>query len=86
MAFLSLDHIKMSRRSSLTRNHVEDLMIIRINTTNKIEKFAAHKYAKEFVNNGHIRSDDSRWTTDRPNSVLQEENEKKMFLPRLSFL
>lgn len=82
-----MNHIKTYHRSILKRNHLEDLMRIRLNTVNEIEKFPANKYAKEFINNGHLRSHlHSRWTNKRAISLLEEENKKKKFLPKLSFL
>lgn len=82
----SIMNIKTSRRSALSRFHLEGLMRIRINTVNEIEKFAAKKYARGFVKEGHSRSDDSRCSTNRTMSLLEDENKNKKYLPKLSFL
>lgn len=84
--FSIMNHIKTQRRSALTRNHVEDLMRIRINTVDDIEKFAAKKYAKEFIRKHHLRTDDPRWAKAVSVSLLEEGSKKKKFLPKLSFL
>lgn len=84
--FSIFNHIKSSRRSLLTRKHVEDSMRIRINAPNELEKFAAHKYAREFVKENHLRTDDPRWVKAASVSLLEEQNKNKKFLPKLSFL
>lgn len=86
--FSIFNHMKTSRRVKLTRGHVEDLMRIRINAPDNIEKFAAHKYARQFLKEDHLRTDDSRWRKTKTPSqlLLEEENKNKKFLPKLSFL
>lgn len=61
--FSTLNHIKNKRRSKLTAAHMQDIMRIRLNGTNKLEEFPASKYAKFFIDENHIRTDDPRWQT-----------------------
>lgn len=85
--FSIFNHIKTSRRSTLTGRHVEDILRVRINTADNLEKFAALKYAKRFVKNHlHLRTDDSRFKKKKVVSLLTEDEQKKKFLPKLSFL
>lgn len=83
--FSIMNHIKSSRRSVLTRKHVEDLMRIRINGPNGLEKFAAHKYASEFIKT-HLRTDDLRYQRLNVMSLIDDESKEKKFLPKLSIL
>lgn len=83
--FSIFNHIKSSRRSSMIRKHVENLMRIRINGPDDLEKFSAHKYAKEFILN-HIRTDDTRYQHTKAISLIDHESKTKKFLPKLSFL
>lgn len=83
--FSVFNHIKNSRRSTLTGRHVEDLLRVRINSVDSMEKFAAIKYAKQFVKS-HLKTDDQRYQKKKVVSLLEENQQKKKFLPKLSFL
>lgn len=63
---------------------MQDIMRIRLNGVSELEKFAASKYAKEFVDDNHIRSDDPRWQK-KISSSLDDLNNKKV-LPKISVL
>lgn len=84
--FSIFNHIKTSRRSTMTGKHVEDVMRVRINTPDSLEKFAAVKYAAQFVKENHLRTDDPRYRRPKVISLLEEDESKKKFLPKLSFL
>lgn len=84
--FSIFNHIKTSRRSKLTGKHVEDIMRIRINTADSLEKFAATKYAAQFLKDDHIRTDDPRFRRTKVISLLEDDEKEKKFLPKLSFL
>ena len=78
--FSIMNHIKHERRARLTSKHLEDAMRIRINTEDEIEKFPAQKYAKLWVAENHLRTDDE--TRIHTKKSL---NQKKYF-PKLTFL
>lgn len=84
--FSVMNHIKGERRSRLTGKHVEDLMRIRINAPDDLRKFPAAKYAKKFLDENHYRTDDPKGKRIKPASMLDEEQNKKKFLPKLTFL
>lgn len=85
--FSIFNHAKTSRRSQLSRGHIEDILRIRINAPDDIEKFAAYKYAKKFIDENHFRTDDPRNQRKKPAaSLLEEDNVNKKFLPKLSFI
>ena len=70
-AFSILFHIRTKRRAKLTPQHLEDLLRIRMNGPKDPTKFAAFKYAKEWVKRGH-------WKTDAPQSVVDEAVDKTL--------
>ena len=45
--FFVMNHIKNKRRSRLTPAHMQDIMRIRLNGVNELEKFPATRYANE---------------------------------------
>lgn len=85
--FSIFNHAKTSRRSKLSSRHIEDILRIRINAPDDIEKFAAHKYAKKFIDENHFRTDDPKnQRKTPPASLLEDDNANKNFLPKLSFI
>lgn len=83
--FSVMNHIKNKRRSRLTPAHMQDLMRIRLNGVDELEKFPAARYAAEFVKN-HIKTDDPRWQKKTTSSLEDDDkiqNQKK-FLPKMS--
>lgn len=95
--FSVMNHIKNKRRSKLIPSHMQDIMRIRLNGVNELEKFPATKYAYEFTKN-HLKTDDPRWSKQVVEESLEvtdnesvNDNEvkrqkKKKFLPKISFL
>lgn len=83
--FSIMNHIKYDRRSRLSGKHLEDIMRIRINGNDDIEKFPAMKYARQWIKENHMRTDDPRQQR-KPKNSLNEEAEEKKYLPKLSFL
>lgn len=84
--FSIFNHIKTSRRSTMLGRHVEDVMRVRINTADDLEKFAASRYAAKFVKDHHLRTDDPRHRKKKVVSLLEEDEMKKKFMPKLSVL
>lgn len=84
--FSVMNHIKSPRRSTITNAHMEDMMRIRLNGVDEIEKFPATKYAHKWIKQNHIRTDDPRKTHAKSRTLLTEEDAKKKHLPKLSFL
>lgn len=66
--------------------HTEDVLRVRINSVNELEKFPAIKYAKHFISEGHLRTDDSRYRKQKVDSLLDNDEQRKKFLPKLTFL
>lgn len=87
-AFSVLNHIKNKRRSSLKPKHIQDIMRIRLNGPNELEKFPASRYANAFIKDNHIRTDDPRWKNSNKDTTLKNdaEDKQKKFLPCVSFL
>lgn len=84
----SLNHIKNKRRSQLTPAHMDDIMRIRLNSVDELEKFPAARYAKQFLKENHIRTDDPKWKKKVSESLvdLDPTHGNKKFLPKISFL
>lgn len=53
--------LKNLRRSRMTGRHVEDALRVCINSVNELEKIPAVKYAKYFIGEDHLRTDDPRY-------------------------
>lgn len=56
--FSIMNHIKYDRRSRLSPKHLEALLRIRINGPDDMNTFVAIKYARRWVNENRIRTDD----------------------------
>lgn len=84
--FSIFNHIQTSRRSRMTGRHIEDVLRVRINTVDSLEKFSAIKYASSFIKEGHLRTDDDRYRRTKMVSLREEEQQNKKYLPKLSFL
>lgn len=65
---------------------MEDVMRIRIKTPDELKKFAAVKYAAQFVKEGHLRIDDPRHRKSTKISLVEENEKTKKYLPKLTFL
>jgi len=76
-----MNFIRGDRRTRLTPAHLEDLMRIKINGPNELEKFPAHKYAKKWVEAKHIRTDDPSNVKKTKKNLLPDDEEKLEFLP-----
>lgn len=78
---------KQGFSKKLSRNHVEDIMRIRINSPDDLGKLSTHKYAKVYLRENHLRTDDPRYRrTTKAELLLEEEQKSKKFLPKLPFL
>lgn len=82
--FSIMNHIKSPRRAQITTNHLNDMLRIRINGPNDINKFGPRKYAQIWINKGHLRTDDP--TRKKPRraetSLLDKEELEKNYLPQ----
>lgn len=86
--FSVMNHIKNKRRARLTPAHMQDIMRIRLNGVDELEKFPATRYANQFIKENHIRTDDPRWQKKTTTSLEDDDpiqNQKK-FLPKISIL
>lgn len=80
--FSTLNNIRNPRRSSLSPAHMNDIMRIKLNGPDEIEKFIAVKYARKWVDN-HMRTDDSRGVRsadELPTSLVPNELQKQYML------
>lgn len=80
--FSIMNHVKSDRRNRLSPKVLEDIMRVRMNTNDDIEKFAARKYAQQWIKENHLRTDDP---TQQHKRVGSDDANKK-YLPKLSFL
>lgn len=82
--FSTLNYIRNSRRSRLTAEHLEDIMRIKLNGPDDIDKFSASKYASKWVRAGRMRTDNPQ--NKRGESSIShelgknEDEEKKVYL------
>ena len=75
-AFSILTHVRHSRRSMLTAEHIEDALRIRINGPSP-DRFNSVKYATSWVNSGKMRSDDpSKVSKAKRQRILNEKGEE----------
>lgn len=85
--FSVMNHIKSEHRNRLSGKHLQDMIRIRLNANDDLDKFAAIKYAKKWVNDKHLRSDDPRQQRHgNSKSLLNEDELTKKYFPKLSFL
>lgn len=86
--FSVMNHIKNKRRARLTAKHMEDIMRIRLNGVDELEKFPAARYARDFINEKHIKTDDPRWQKKATTSIEDDDpiQNRKKFLPKISIL
>lgn len=69
-------------RLQMSGKHLEDHLRVRINANEDLNKFPATKYAKQWLHEKHMRTDDQ--TQIRKKQTGSSKN--KSFLPQLSFL
>lgn len=81
--FSIMNHILTSRRMSLTSEHVDDLLRVRINGPDDLREFSAEKYASIWVR-GHKRSDDPscKKSKKRQGIATGEDQAQQIFLPQ----
>lgn len=83
--FSILKIIQDSKRThSLTLDHVNDIMRVKINAPDEIKNFSASKYAKEWLKQKHKRTDDPIAKRPRKTKLINEYEEisGKQFLPK----
>lgn len=80
--FSIMNNIKDGRRNRLNPKTLEELMRIRINTEDDLSIFPAKRYAKQWVKENHLRSDDNRFIHKKN----QKSFEKKTFAKIIIFM
>lgn len=80
-----MNHVKTSRRSRLTNEHLEALMRVRLNGPNTLEDFYPAKYAKNWVKS-HMRTDDSKGRKTNVKTAIDDDSiiSGRSFLTRSS--
>ena len=61
---------------------MQDIMRIRLNGVNELEKFPATRYANVFIKENHIRTDDPRYQKKTTTSLEDDDaiqNQKKNY-------
>lgn len=82
-----MNHIRTKRRSRITPEHLNDIMRIRLNSVDELEKFPTVRNARDFMKDKHIRTDDSRGKKTSSSLLDDDPNEEgKKSLPKISFL
>jgi hypothetical protein len=71
--FSILTHIKYDRRSRLTPKNLRNIMFLRINGPEP-ENLDAVKYAKKWIESGHMATDDPRQQRKKPKNELPRSN------------
>lgn len=72
--FSIMNHVRTARRSKLQGNTLDNLLRIRINGPKEIQNFNAAKYAKAWISQNHLRTDDpSQIKKKRPNEIELDE-------------
>lgn len=74
-SFSIMNHIKYDRRASLNSETLDYLMRLRINGPKQLDRFASAKYAKAWVNQGHLRTDDPSQQRKRKIAEVDDDDE-----------
>lgn len=74
--FSTLNYIRNDRRKSLSGGHLEDIMRIKLNGPEDLNKFGASKYAAQWIREGHLRTDDPQGQKGTKKKKELEENEE----------
>lgn len=77
--FSIMNHIRTSRRSRLGPESLDALMRVRINGPNNIDRFAASKYAKKWIEENHMKTDDASRAAKLQSKNLEETDIGKRF-------
>ena len=57
-SFSIMNHIKHKRRAKLNTKNLENLMRLRLNGPRELDRFLPAKYARAWLAEGHMRTDD----------------------------
>lgn len=82
--FSIFNHIKSKRRKSLTSHSMDAIMKIRLNGPKNIERFNAMKYAKVWVNENHLKTDDPKDVKGKKSTILDMDEKDKNGNPKYS--
>lgn len=74
--FSTLNYIRNDRRKCLSGGHLEDIMRIKLNGPEDLNKFGASKYAAQWIREGHLRTDDPQGQKGSKKKKELEENEE----------
>ena len=69
-----MNHVKNERRGRLKSESLDELMRLRINGPRVLRYFPAAKYAKAWIEAGHMRTDDSSGRK-RKHTEIEDPNE-----------
>lgn len=83
--FSTLKYLRDDHRSRLTNKTLDAMMRIKLNGPDELDYFAAAKYARKWINSGHLATDNragAKAEEKISHSLLEEENEitKKKYL------
>lgn len=81
--FSVLNHVRNDRKKLLGSN-LEDILRIKLNGPTDLNKFGAAKYAKKWINEGHMRTDDPSGRRKVSYALDENEENKKYTLYRSS--
>ena len=69
-----MNYIKYDRRARLTSENLDHLLRLRLNGPKESDRFASAKYARAWIKEGHLRTDDPSQQRKRKFEVLDEED------------
>ena len=75
-SFSIMNHLKYDRRASLTSVNLDHLLRLRINGPKELDRFASAKYARAWVEAGHLRTDDRSRGQKRKRSDVADNDEE----------
>jgi hypothetical protein len=82
-SFSIMNHIKYDRRARLTSENLDHIMRLRINGPEQLDRFPAAKYARAWVDKGHMKTDDPARQRKRARyevEIDEDEDQEKVFL------
>jgi hypothetical protein len=74
-SFSIMNHIKYDRRASMTSKTLDNLMRLRINGPKQLDRLASAKYARAWVQAGHMRTDDPNQQRKRTHDEISNNDD-----------
>lgn len=78
--FSTLNYVRNDRRTKLTKDNLENVMRIKLNGPDELDKFGAVKYAEKWIKAGHMRTDDPQGKRKIISTDLLINEEKKKYM------